>query len=183
MPPRARRKLGVPTTFNFIGPLANPAGATRRTVGVSDPAMAEPIVAALGELGVEHALVFYGHDGLDELTITGPSTVYELSDGAIHRFELDPAMAGLATVPRGALAGGDAAGNAQAVHAVLAGRSGPIRDVAILNAAAALVVAGLAEDVAGGLDVARRSIDEGRAAAVLEAFVRTSVAARDGEAA
>jgi anthranilate phosphoribosyltransferase len=179
----ARRELGVPTTFNFLGPLASPAGATRRTVGVSDPAMAPRLVEALAELGVERALVFYGHDGLDELTTTTTSTVYELHDGTIGRFDVDPAALGLPTVQRGALAGGDAAGNAQAVHGVLAGRSGPIRDIAILNAAAALVVADLAEDLAAGLDLARRSIDDGRAAAALEAFVRTSVAAREAEAA
>jgi anthranilate phosphoribosyltransferase len=179
----ARRELGVPTTFNFLGPLANPAGASRRTVGVSDPAMAAPLVGALAELGVERALVFYGHDGLDELTTTTTSTVHELRDGAVHRFEVDPATLGLAIVERGALAGGDAAGNAQAVHRVLAGQTGPLRDVALLNAAAALVVADLADDLADGLGVARAAIDDGRAAAALDAFVRTSVAAREAEAA
>lgn len=179
----ARRELGVPTTFNFLGPLASPAGATRRTVGVSDPAMAPRLIEALAELGAERALVFYGHDGLDELTTTTTSTIYELRGGAIGRFDVDPAALGLPTVARGALAGGDAGGNAQAVHGVLAGRKGPIRDIAILNAAAALVVADLAEDLVAGLEVARRSIDDGRAAAALEALVRTSVAAREAEAA
>jgi anthranilate phosphoribosyltransferase len=179
----ARRELGVPTTFNFLGPLANPAGATRRTVGVSDPAMAERVVGALAELGVERAWVFYGHDGLDELTTTTTSTVYELRDETITPFELDPAALGIPSVERRALAGGDADANADVVHAVLDGTPGPTRDIAILNAAAAIVVAGLAGDVAQGLEVARASIDEGRAAAALDAFVRTSVAARDAEAA
>ena len=179
----ARRELGVPTTFNFLGPLANPVGASRRTVGVSDPAMAERLVGALAELGVERALVFYGHDGLDELTTTTTSTVHELRDATVRRYEVDPAALGLAVVERGALAGGDAAGNAQAVHRVLAGQSGPLRDVATLNAAAALVVADLAENLADGLEVARAAIDDGRAAAALDAFVRTSVAAREAEAA
>lgn len=179
----ARRELGVPTTFNFLGPLANPAGATRRTVGVSDPAMAERIVGALAELGVERALVFYGHDGLDELTTTTTSTMFELLDGSIRRTDVDPAALGLARVERAALAGGDAAGNAQAVHRVLAGQSGPVRDIAALNAAAALVAAGLADDLADGLAQAAAALDDGRAAATLEAFVRTSVAAREAEAA
>jgi anthranilate phosphoribosyltransferase len=174
-----RRELGAPTTFNFLGPLANPAGATRRTVGVSDPAMAERLVGALGELGAEHALVFYGHDGLDELTTTTTSTVFELRDGAVTKYEVDPVALGLTTVEPGALAGGDAGGNAQVVHHVLAGQTGPAREIAALNAAAALVVAGLAADLAGGLELAFASIDDGRAAATLEAFVRTSVAARE----
>ena len=178
-----RRELGVPTTFNFLGPLANPAGATRRTVGVADPTMAERMSCALAELGAEHPLVFYGHDGLDELTTTTTSTVFELRDGTIRRSDVDPASLGLARVERGALAGGDTAGNAQAVHRVLAGQTGPLRDIAALNAAAAIVVAGLADDLAGGLAVARAAIDDGRAAAALDAFVRTSVAAREAEAA
>ncbi len=179
----ARRELGVPTTFNFLGPLANPVGASRRTLGVSDPAMAEPLLGALAELNVERALVFYGHDGLDELTTTTTSTVHELRDGQTRRYEIDPAELGLALVERGALAGGDAAGNAQAVHRVLDGQPGPLRDVATLNAAAALTVADLAEDLHDGLRVARAAIDDGRAAAALDGFVRTSVAAREAEAA
>jgi anthranilate phosphoribosyltransferase len=174
-----RKELGAPTTFNFLGPLANPAGATRRTVGVSDPAMAERLLGALEALDVEHALVFYGHDGLDELTTTTTSTMFELRGGEITKTEVDPVALGLTTVERAALAGGDAAGNASSVHRVLAGESGPVREIVGLNAAAALVVAGLADDLAGGLEVAFAAIDDGRAAAVLEAFVRTSVAARE----
>jgi anthranilate phosphoribosyltransferase len=179
----ARSELGVPTTFNFLGPLANPAGATRRTVGVSDPAMAERVIGALAELGVDRAWVFYGHDGLDELTTTTTSTVYELRDGTISRFEIDPAALGLRLVEPAALAGGDADKNAQVVHAVLDGHPGPNRDIALLNAAAALVVAGLAEDLPEGLEAARASVDDGHARAALDAFVRSSVAARDAEAA
>lgn len=179
----ARSELGVPTTFNFLGPLANPAGATRRTVGVSDPAMAERVIGALAELGVDRAWVFYGHDGLDELTTTTTSTVYELRDGTISRFEINPAALGLRLVEPAALAGGDADKNAQVVHAVLDGHPGPNRDIALLNAAAALVVAGLAEDLPEGLEAARASVDGGHARAALDAFVRSSVAARDAEAA
>jgi anthranilate phosphoribosyltransferase len=179
----ARRELGVPTTFNFLGPLANPAGATRRTVGVSDPAMAERVVGALAELGVERAWVFYGHDGLDELTTTTTSTVHELREGTVSEFEIDPETLGLPLVDRAALAGGDADRNAQVVHAVVDGNPGPNRDIALLNAAAALIVAGVAADLPAGLEAARASVDEGRARAALDAFVRSSVAARAAEAA
>jgi anthranilate phosphoribosyltransferase len=175
----ARRELGVPTTFNFLGPLANPAGVRRQAVGVSDPTMAERVVGALAELGAEHALVFYGHDGLDELTTTTTSTVIELRGGDIATRELDPAALGLPTADRTELAGGDAAGNAQVAHRVLAGQQGPVRDIAALNAAAALVVAGVADDVADGLERAFVSIDDGHGAAALDALVRTSVAAHE----
>jgi anthranilate phosphoribosyltransferase len=174
-----RREVGVPTTFNYLGPLANPAGASRRTIGVSDPAMAERIVGALDELGVERALVFYGHDGLDELTVTTTSTVFELRDGAVSTYDVDPLDLGIPRAERSALAGGDTAGNAAAVHRVLAGQTGPLRDIVTLNAAAAFVVADRATDLAEGLALSRRSIDEGTAAATLDAFVRTSVAARE----
>ncbi|HEV2994150.1 MAG TPA: anthranilate phosphoribosyltransferase [Acidimicrobiia bacterium] len=178
-----RGQLGVPTTFNMLGPLANPAGARRRTVGVSDPAMAERVVGALAELGVEHALVFYGHDGLDELTTTTTSTVYEHRDGSTRRYDVDPAALGLAAVAPSALCGGDASDNADAVHRVLDGTHGPHREFAALNAAAALVVAGIADDLAGGLDTAFAVLDDGRAGATLEAFVRVSQTARETEAA
>jgi anthranilate phosphoribosyltransferase len=174
-----RRELGTPTTFNFLGPLANPAGASRRTVGVSDPVMAERVVRTLATLGVERALVFYGHDGLDELTVTTSSTVYELEAGDVRIYDIDPVDLGLPHAEVGALAGGDAAGNAQVVHQVLAGAAGPIRDIVTLNAAAAMVVGDLAPDLAAGVELARAVIDDGRAAATLEAFVRVSVAARE----
>jgi anthranilate phosphoribosyltransferase len=174
-----RRELGVPTTFNFLGPLANPAGVRRQAVGVSDPSMAERVVGALAELGAEHVLVFYGHDGLDELTTTTTSTVIELRGGDIEARELDPTALGLPVADPTALAGGDAAGNAQVTRRVLAGQQGPVRDIAALNAAAALVVAGIADDIADGVERAFVSIDEGRAAAALDALVRTSVAAHE----
>ncbi len=174
-----RRELGTPTTFNFLGPLANPAGATRRTVGVSDPVMAERVIRTLATLGVERALVFFGHDGLDELTVTTTSTVYELAAGDVRVYDVDPADLGIPHAEIGSLAGGDAAGNAQIVHQVFAGAQGPIRDIVTLNAAAALVVADVAPNLATGVECAGAVIDDGRAAATLEAFVRVSVAARD----
>ncbi len=174
-----RRELGTPTTFNFLGPLANPAGATRRTVGVSDPVMADRVIRTLADLGVERALVFYGNDGLDELTVTTTSTVFDLADGEVRTYEIDPAELGIPRAERGALAGGDSAGNAQAVHQVFAGAKGPIRDIVTLNAAAALLVADVVPDLSSGVEQARAALDDGRAAATLEAFVRVSVAARE----
>jgi anthranilate phosphoribosyltransferase len=174
-----RRELGTPTTFNFLGPLANPAGADRRTVGVSDPVMAERVVRTLASLGVERALVFFGHDGLDELTVTTTSTVYELEAGDVRIYDLDPADVGIASAEIGALAGGDAAGNAQIAHQVFTGSPGPIRDIVALNAAAAMVVGDVVPDLAAGVEAALAVIDDGRAAATLEAFARVSVAARE----
>jgi anthranilate phosphoribosyltransferase len=174
-----RRELGVPTTFNLLGPLANPAGATRRTIGVADPAMANQVITTLADLGVERAMVFYGHDGLDELTTTTTSTVHELRDGAIRVYDIDPTDYGIPLADHGALAGGNAAGNADAVHKVLAGASGPIRDIVVLNASAALVVADVVPDLDAGIQRACELLDDGAVAATLEALVRVSVAARE----
>jgi anthranilate phosphoribosyltransferase len=175
-----RRELGTPTTFNFLGPLANPAGADRRTVGVSDPVMAERVIRTLATLGVERALVFFGHDGLDELTVTTTSTVYELEHGDVRIYDVDPLDYGIPHAELGALVGGDAAGNAQVVHQVFAGATGPIRDIVTLGAAAALLVADVVPDLGAGVERARDVIDDGLAAATLEAFVRVTVAAREG---
>ena len=169
-----RRELGVPTTFNFLGPLSNPAGVGRQSVGVSDPAMAERVVGALAELGKVRALVFFGHDGLDELTTTGPSTVYELLDGEVTRRVVDPAEWGIPRAERADLAGGDAAANSVIVHAVLGGERGPVRDIVCVNAAAALVVADLVADLAEGVELAAAVLDDGRAATTLERFVAVS---------
>jgi anthranilate phosphoribosyltransferase len=178
-----RSQLGVPTTFNFLGPLANPVGVRRQSIGVSDPAMAERVIGTLAELGAERALVYFGGDGLDELTTTTTSTVFELRDGGVSRFEIDPVDLGIPRAEPGALAGGDAAGNAQVVRRVLGGQPGAVRDIAVLNAGAALLVAGLADDFGAGVALAAAAIDDGRAEAVLDGFVRTSVAAREAEGA
>ena len=175
----ARRELGVPTTFNFVAPLANPAGVKRQIVGVSDPSMAERLVAMLADLGAERAFVFYGHDGLDELTVTTTSTVHELRDGSISVYDVDPADLGIPRAEHGTLAGGDSAGNADVVHKILAGATGAIRDIVSLNAAAALLVAELVPDLAAGVELAHDILDDGRAATTLEALVRVSVAARE----
>ncbi len=177
----ARRELGVATTFNFLGPLANPARVRRQVLGVADPAMAERMVETLAELGTERALVFFGHDGLDEITITDVSTVRELRDGSVRRFVLDPTELGIARAEPAALVGGDAATNAAIARRVLGGEEGPPRDVVVLNAAAALLVAGAVADLAEGVERAGATIDSGRAAATLEAFVKVSRAARGAE--
>ncbi|MGH8976805.1 MAG: anthranilate phosphoribosyltransferase [Acidimicrobiia bacterium] len=174
----ARRELGVPTTFNFLGPLANPAGVRRQAIGISDPAMATTMLGALDELGAEHVLVFRGDDGLDELTTTTTSTVHELVDGRTREYTVDPMDFGIARADASALTGGDAATNARCIRSVLAGDKGPARDIALLNASAALLVAGLAPDLGAGIEVATDALDSGRAATVLDVLVRTSDDAR-----
>jgi anthranilate phosphoribosyltransferase len=172
-----RKELGVPTTFNYLVPLANPVGVARQSVGVSDPTMAERIIGALAALGKTRALVYFGHDGLDELTTTTTSTVYELVDGDIRSFELDPKALGFPWAATADLAGGDAATNAAIVQRVVGGERGPIRDIVLLNAAAALVVADLASDMTAGVELAGEVVDDGRAATVLDEFISTSRAA------
>ena len=169
-----RRELGVPTVFNFLGPLANPARLRRQALGVSDAGMAEKMIGVLAARGAERALVVYGHDGLDEITTTTTSTVFELRQGEIRSYVVDPAALGLAPATVDELQGGDPATNAELGRRVLAGEPGPRRDFVLLNAAAGLVAAGLADDLAGGLKLATEAIDDGRAAAVLDRLVRVS---------
>lgn len=171
----ARRELGIPTTFNFLGPLANPAGVRRQVVGVSDPRMADRLLGALADLGAVHAMVVFGHDGLDELTTTDVSTVRELRDGVVQRYVLDPVELGLARAAPGDLAGGDPAANAATARALLAG-SGPepLAEVVCLNAAAALIVAGVAAGWEDGLARARAALDGGGAAERLARLVACS---------
>jgi anthranilate phosphoribosyltransferase len=173
-----RKELGVPTTFNFLGPLANPARVTRQVVGVSDPGMADRVIGTLQALGAKHAMVFFGHDGLDELTTTDLSTVRELRDGEIHRRVLDPLDLGLGRAAAEDLRGGAPADNAKIARRVLDGEKGAVRDVVLLNAAAALVVADACPDFAAGFEKASAAIDSGRAATALEQFVAVSQAAR-----
>ena len=178
-----RRELGVPTVFNFLGPLANPARARYQVVGVSDPAMAEKMLGVLVANGAARAMVVYGHDGLDELSITGASTVLEATVAApgaephFTRTTVDPAALGLAPATMDDLRGGDAATNAQVVRRVLQGDKGPHRDIAVLNAAAALVVCGRAADLGDGMTQAGAVIDDGRAEGVLDGLVQVSRAA------
>jgi len=172
-----RRELGVPTVFNFLGPMANPARVERQVLGVSDPGMAEKMVAVLEAAGTAHALVVYGHDGLDEITTTTTSTVLELRDGLVRTYVVDPAALGLTSSTRDALVGGDASRNAALAHRVLDGETGAHRDIVVLNAAAGLVAAGRCDDLVDGIGLASAAIDDGRAAAALDKLVSTSKAA------
>jgi anthranilate phosphoribosyltransferase len=169
-----RRELGVPTVFNFLGPLANPAGVRRQALGVSDPGMAERMVGVLQANGAERALVVYGHDGLDEITTATTSSVLELREGAVRMYVVDPAELGLPHSPAEALRGGDASTNADLTRRVLDGERGPHRDFVLLNAAAGVVAAGLAGDLAEGLEAAVASVDEGKAGEVLDRLVKVS---------
>jgi anthranilate phosphoribosyltransferase len=178
-----RKELGVPTVFNFLGPLANPARARRQVVGVSDPKMADKMVGVLAAKGSLHAMVVHGHDGLDELSTVAVSTVREVvvdREGVadLRVYEVDPTALGLSPASLEELRGGDAGRNADALRRVLAGDEGPQRDIAVLNAAAALVVADLAADLVEGIDLAGVAIDRGEAARVLDRLVATSQAAR-----
>lgn len=177
----ARVEIGTRTVFNLLGPLSNPAGARRQLLGVFARHWVEPLARVLGNLGAERAWVVHGSDGLDELTTTGPSYVAELRDGAVTSMELTPADAGLPQARPEDLKGGDPADNAAAMRAMLAGERGAYRDIVLFNAAAALVVAGRADDLRTGVDMAAEAIDTGRARQVLERLVRiTNEAAGDG---
>ncbi len=174
-----RRELGVPTAFNFLGPLANPARVRRQVVGVGDPAMAPKMARVLAAGGASRALVVHGADGLDELSTTGPSLLYDWDAAGDPGRELgpvtvDPVALGLAPARVEELAGGDAATNATLARRVLAGDSGPHRDIVLLNAAAGLVAAGMCADMQVGLAWAARSVDEGQAEAALDRLVTVS---------
>jgi len=164
----ARKALGVRTIFNVLGPLCNPASVSRMLVGVYAPEMTRPLAEVLGRLGVEHAWVVHGHDGLDELSTTGESVVAELKDGAVREFVVTPEEAGLARARLDDLIGGDAAENAAAIRETLAGKDGPLRDIVLLNAAAALVVADKAVTLREGADLAAQAIESGAATGALE---------------
>jgi len=166
-----REEMGLRTLFNLLGPLANPAGTKRQLLGVFAERWLSPLAEVLGLLGAERAWVVHGSDGLDELTVTGPSQVAEWRQGRVSRFEVTPEAAGLPRAPAGSLRGGDAAHNAAALHRLLDGESGPYRDVVLLNAGAALVVADKATGLTDGVALAAAAIDEGRAKACLARLI------------
>ena len=177
-----RREMGIPTVFNFIGPLANPARVKRQVTGVSDKAMAQRMIDVLASNGSERALVVYGHDGLDELTITTSSTVHELRDGEVRTYDLFPAALGLAGGTLDDLRGGDPQTNARLAHEILGGATGPKADIVALNAAAGLLAGGLVDDFPSGIAAARASLSEGKAAAALDRLVAVSQSAAADEA-
>jgi anthranilate phosphoribosyltransferase len=170
----ARRELGVRTVFNVLGPLANPGQVRRQALGVGAPPLAPLMIRVLQDLGHQRALVFYGGDGLDELTTTGPSHVFQLSGGAVTDYELDPGDLGLNRARPEDLRGGSPMENAALLRAVLDGEAGPRRDVVVLNAAAAVIAAGRADDWREAIGVAREALESGRAATVLSRLVETS---------
>jgi anthranilate phosphoribosyltransferase len=169
-----RRELGVPTVFNFLGPVANPARVRRQVLGVSDPAMAEKLLGVLQAQGSERALVVYGHDGLDELSTITTSTVLELREGDVRSYDVDPAALGLKPATLGDIQGGDPPTNADWARRILDGEPGARREFVLLNAAAGLVAAGVADDLSEGLAAATASVDEGAAAGVLDRLVAES---------
>lgn len=166
-----RVELGTRTLFNLLGPLSNPAGTKRQVVGVFAAQWIEPVAQVLGRLGAERAWVLHGSDGLDELTNTGPSQVAEWRDGKVRLFEVTPESVGLPTVPPAALKGGDAEVNAAALTRLLAGERSAYRDIVLLNAAAALVVADTVADLAEGLALAGQAIDGGAARQTLARLI------------
>lgn len=169
-----RTELGTRTIFNLLGPLSNPASVKRILLGVFAPSWLEPIAQTLRDLGMERAWVMHGSDGLDEMTTTGPTHVVELKDGAIRRFEITPADAGLPVVDPETLKGGEPSQNAKALMAVLNGEKSAYRDIAILNAAGALVVADKAATLMEGAKLAAEAIDSGKVRRILAAVVAAS---------
>ncbi len=170
----ARKQLATRTIFNLLGPLCNPASVSRQVMGVYDGALVEPLAKVLHTLGSEAVWVVHGEDGMDELSISGPSQVAALADGAISTLRVTPADAGLSGYPPEALHGGDAIANAAALRAVLSGDEGAYRDAVLLNAAAALIVAERADSLSIGAMLAAEAIDSGRASRTLDAWATLS---------
>jgi anthranilate phosphoribosyltransferase len=169
-----RVELGTRTIFNLLGPLSNPAGVRRQMIGVFSRHWTEPLAQVLKNLGAEAIWIVHGSDGLDEITTAGPTSVTALENGAIRSFEISPEQFGLPKVKPEALRGGDAATNAKAVQDVLEGKKTPLRDVALFNAAAALVVAGKAKELKAGLELAAHSVDSGEAEGRLDRLIVVS---------
>jgi anthranilate phosphoribosyltransferase len=169
-----RVELGTRTIFNLLGPLSNPAGVRRQMIGVFSKQWTEPLAQVLKNLGAERVWIVHGSDGLDEITTSGPTSVTALEDGTVRSFEISPDEVGLPKVKPEALRGGDAAANARAVQDVLEGKNSAFRDVALFNAAAALVVAGKAKTLKAGLDLAVHSVDSGEAEGRLDRLIVVS---------
>ncbi len=169
-----RREIGVRTAFNVLGPLTNPAHAQSQLLGVARPELAPLMAGALERLGSKHVLVVHGHDGSDELTLDGACPVYEMNDGQTNEYEIEARQLGLTTALASAIKGGTPEQNGAVLTSVLSGEQGPLRDVVLLNAAAALVAADVARNVKEGVQRAAESIDSGEAKRRLDAFVALS---------
>lgn len=174
---KVRRELRLRTMFNLLGPLTNPANASGQVVGVYALEMVEKLAEALSMLGLHRALVVHGLDGLDEITITGPTRIAEARDGLVRTYEVDPEEFGIERATLADISGGDAADNAAIIREVLSGKKSPRRDVVVLNAAAALVAAGRADHLAQAIPLAVQSIDSGAAAKKLAALSKFTTAA------
>ena len=170
----SRREIGVPTAFNLLGPMANPAPIANMLVGVAMPNMMAAMTGALSTRGVTSAWVVHGHGGLDELAVSGPNTVFELKDGTVTQFEINAKEFGIASSTLEDVRGGDAAQNLAIVKELFKGKPGAVRDIVTFNAGCALFVSGVAGDVMDGIERARASIDSGSAAAVLSAVAEES---------
>jgi anthranilate phosphoribosyltransferase len=169
-----RKALGVPTIFNLLGPLTNPAGASRQLIGVPEPASIELVAGALVRLGTEHALVVSSEDGLDEISTSGPTHVAEIREDQIERYVLTPGQFGIEPARDEEISGGGPGLNAQIIGEIFSGAGGPRRDIAALNAAAAIYVAGRAGSIAEGLELALEALDSGAAAQTLADYLRRS---------
>jgi anthranilate phosphoribosyltransferase len=169
-----RRELAVRTIFNFLGPLTNPAGARRQLIGVSDPGYLERMAGALARLGVDRALVVSSEDGLDEMSTSAPTHVVEVNGNAIERYVVSPSDVGLAATTPEAVAGGTPDVNARTTQAILEGEAGARRDLALLNAGAAIYAAGVADGLSEGVDAAREAVDSGAALRTTEAYLDLS---------
>lgn len=169
-----RMKLGIRTIFNLLGPLTNPAGAQHQVLGVFGPEWVRPVAEALGELGTSKSWVVHGVDGVDEISISGPTKVCEVTAAGLREFMVEPSAAGLRTHPLSTLEGTDVAGNARAIQELFDGHAGPFRDMVLLNASAGLYVLGLAADLAQGTALAAAAIDTGKARDTLSTLRRVS---------
>ncbi len=167
-----RREVGIRTIFNVLGPLTNPARADRQVLGVFSGELVEPLARVLAELGCKRGFVVHGDDGMDEITLTGPTTVAAISGGMVELETIEPEQFGLSRCRLKDLQGGDAAINAEIVRAILRGEKGPKRDIVVLNGAYALVAAGLAESIPDGIEQIAAVLDAGLALAKLESLVR-----------
>ncbi|HXG67397.1 MAG TPA: anthranilate phosphoribosyltransferase [Blastocatellia bacterium] len=167
----ARRQMGIRTIFNMLGPLTNPAGANAQVIGVYAAHLTELLARVLRELGSERAFVVHGLDGLDEISISGETRITELKNGELTTYTVRPEDFGLSRAPLTEIQGGDASRNAEIIRGVLSGKSGPHRDIVLLNAAAALTASGKADGFADGIRIASEAIDSGKAAAKLQRLI------------
>lgn len=169
-----RQEIGIPTVMNLLGPLCNPAGAEFHAMGVADRGFARLLAETMGLLGRKRALLFHGYEGIDELSPAGPSAVYEVSDSEIRQYDVDPRDVGLPLHPLSEVRGGTPEKNREVAESILSGETSAAADFVVLNAAASLVACGLASSLSEGVELARASIAEGRAAAKAEALIEAS---------